>query len=480
MKSMIKTVKVADLRPASYNPRKLSPNAQEDLKASLTELGVIKPIVVRGSDMLILAGHQRTKTMKLLGIEECPAFIVDGVNAQDEVRFNQLHNITEAEITDNMPVVYCKISDTTPGFKTIKNKDIDIVKPGEGSKIVQLTKMLLRFGQFASVVCDKTGRVLISSVYAMAAKINGYDLYAYVLPEGKEQTCIDFFSKNYGEFSYEMIERKTYMQSFAQKARLRQSSKDPNKQAGHSRSTLYEKCVIPYITKDMRVLDFGAGHKDYATKLARMGYKIDAIEFYHRREGSNLIDEKEIRKDFATICEHLKAFGRYDVVVCDSVLNSVDTEEAEWGVLQSLSALCKQGGIVFWSGIPFKFIMDKNNFNTANNLKCNTYFPDEKKFTANFRSGDWFFQHYHDINDVKRLCSEIYGDLSDLKDFGVTVTKRKSDIMGPSFQCKCVNKQPRTKEQLIEAIRFEFSLPLPGGKRWDFADTIIPILEPLL
>jgi ParB family chromosome partitioning protein len=314
----------------------------------------------------------------------------------------------------------------------------------------------------------------------MAAKINGYDLYAYVLPEGKEQTCIDFFSKNYGEFNYEMIERKTYMQSFAQKARLRQSSKDPNKQAGHSRSTLYEKCVLPYITKDMRVLDFGAGHKDYATKLARMGYKIDAIEFYHRREGSNLIDEKEIRKDFATICEHLKAFGRYDVVICDSVLNSVDTEEAEWSVLQSLSALCKQGGIVFWSGIPFKFIMDKNNFNTADNMKCNTYFPDAKKFTANFRNGDWFFQHYHDINDVKRLCSEIYGDLSELKDLGITVTKRKSDIMGASFQCKCVNKQPRTKKQLIEAIRFEFSLPLPGGKRWDFADTIIPILEPLL
>lgn len=277
-----------------------------------------------------------------------------------------------------------------------------------------------------------------------------------------------------------MIERKTYMQSLAQKARLRQSTQDPNKQAGHSYSTLYEKCVIPYITKDMRVLDFGAGHKDYATKLARMGYKIDAIEFYHRRKGSNLIDEKEIRKDFAIICEHLKEFGRYDVVVCDSVLNSVDTEEAEWGVLQSLSALCKQGGTVFWSGIPVKYIIHKTNLNTAHDMHCYTYFLDSNKFTANFRNGDWFFQHYHDINDVKRLCSEIYSDLSELKDLGVTVTKRKDEITGPSFQCKCVNKQPRTKEQLIEAIRFEFSLPLPGGKRWDFADTIIPILEPLL
>ena len=146
---MIETVKVADLKPASYNPRKLTANAQEDLKASLTELGIVKPIVVRGSDMLILAGHQRTKTMKLLGIEECPAFIVNGVNSQDEVRFNQLHNMTEAEITENAPVVYCKGVEGLTGFTLIKNQDIEILKAGEGSKVVQLTKMMLRFGQFA-------------------------------------------------------------------------------------------------------------------------------------------------------------------------------------------------------------------------------------------------------------------------------------------------------------------------------------------
>ena len=480
MKSMIKTVKVADLKPASYNPRKLSPNAQEDLKASLTELGIIKPIVVRGSDMLILAGHQRTKTMKLLGIEECPAFIVNGVNAQDEVRFNQLHNMTEAEITENMPVVYCKLADATPGFKTIKNKDVEIVKPGEGQKIVQLTRMMLRFGQFASVVCDKTGRVLISSVYAMAAKINGFDLYAYVLPEGKEQTCIDYFSKNYGEFSYEMIERKTYMQSFAQKTRLRQSSKDRSKEAGHCHSTLYEKCVIPYITKDMRVLDFGAGHKDYATKLARLGYKIDAIEFYHRREGSNFIDEKEIRKDFATICEHLKEFGRYDVVVCDSVLNSVDTEEAEQGVLASLSALCKKGGMVFWSGIPTAYARGYERLNTASRMQARTYFLDEKNFTANFRNGDWFFQHYHDLAGVKRLSAELIGEVQGIWDMGIKLTAKKTEFNSSSFQTKVLNTQPASKEVYLKALEFEFSLPLPGGKRWDFAPTILQIMDNLL
>lgn len=471
---------MADLKPASYNPRKLTANAQEDLKASLTELGIVKPIVVRGSDMLILAGHQRTKTMKLLGIEECPAFIVNGVNSQDEVRFNQLHNMTEAEITENAPVVYCKGVEGLTGFTLIKNQDIEILKAGEGSKVVQLTKMMLRFGQFASVVCDKTGRVLISSIYAMAAKINGFDLYAYILPEGKEQICLDYFAKDYGQFNYEMIERKTYMQSFAQKARLRQSSKDPSKQAGHSHSTLYETCVIPYITKDMRILDFGAGHKDYATKLKKQGYNIEAIEFYHRKEGSNYIDEKEIRRDFASICKHLKEFGAYDVVVCDSVLNSVDTIKAEESVLSCLSAFCKVGGKVFWSGIPEKYIRQKENFNTAAPLKSNTYFLDENNFTANYRNGEWFFQHYHSLADVKRLTADLIGELRCIWNHGVKMTPRKPEMDSPSFQVEVDNTRPRPREDYLEAIRFEFSLPLPGGKRWDFAPTILPIMEQIL
>ena len=62
--NMIKTVQIDTLSPAGYNPRKLEDDAQENLKASLSTLGIIKAIVIRGSDKRILAGHQSTKTMK--------------------------------------------------------------------------------------------------------------------------------------------------------------------------------------------------------------------------------------------------------------------------------------------------------------------------------------------------------------------------------------------------------------------------------
>ena len=77
--------------------------------------------------------------------------------------------------------------------------------------------MILRYGQFANAVCDHTGKVIISTVYAKTVKLLGMDLLVYVLPEGKEEIALKYFSKEYGVFEYSHLERKTYIQSFAPK-----------------------------------------------------------------------------------------------------------------------------------------------------------------------------------------------------------------------------------------------------------------------
>ena len=262
-------IDISILNPAEYNPRLLTNEAQEDLKKSIKELGIIKPIIIRQSDKRIMAGHQRTKTMKLLGYTHVPAFILDGVNSTDEVRFNQLHNYAECELSEIQPEINVSLPKGTEGFYTVSNKDISILsKGGNNSRVVDLTKMILRYGQFANAVCDHTGKVIISTVYAKTVKLLGMDLLVYVLPEVKEEIALKFFSKEYGVFEYSHLERKTYIQSFAQKARLRQKNGVPSKR---SHSTLYETQVIPYITKDMRILDFGAGQKAYATIQKKQG-----------------------------------------------------------------------------------------------------------------------------------------------------------------------------------------------------------------
>ena len=218
-------IDIESLNPAEYNPRLLTPEAQENLKKSITELGIIKPIIIRRSDKRIMAGHQRTKTMKLLGYTHVPAFVLDGVNSTDEVRFNQLHNYAECEVSEVQPDIRVPVPEGTEGFFMVPNKDIIIItKGGSNAHVVDLTKMILRYGQFANAVCNHEGKVIISTVYAKAVKLMGMDLLVYVLPEGKEELALSYFSKEYGVFEYSHLERKTYIQSFAQKARLREKA----------------------------------------------------------------------------------------------------------------------------------------------------------------------------------------------------------------------------------------------------------------
>lgn len=473
---MIKYINLMDLSPADYNPRLLSEDAQEELKSSITELGIIKPIIIRKADNRILAGHQRTKTMKLLGYSKAPAFILDGVNTTDEVRFNQLHNFSECEVIEKQPDIYINKVEAHEGFIVVKNKDIVIKAKGEvGGKVQALANMITKYGQFANAVCDYTGKVIISSVYAMTAKLLGIDLLVYILPKGKEERALSFFSKEYGVFEYSNLEKKTYMQSFAQKNRLRTKN---GIKCSRTHSTLYEKLVIPYITKDMRILDFGAGQKDYAMMLKKKGYQIDAIEFFHRKDSVDAIDEQEIREDCNEICSTLSSHGLYDVVVFDSVLNSVNSLEDEKNVLLCLSALCKEGGIIFWSGIPVKFTLGVANRKETADKRVKGVFLDANNFTANYRFGEWYYQHYHATKDVCRLTESYLGAEYKIYDGGKEsgITK---ELACSSFQVMCRNERKHSNEAYEKALKYEFSLPLPKGKRWDLDKDILPVFKSL-
>ena len=89
--------KLADLRPAEYNPRKrLTPEDQEyqDLKRSIEELGYSDPIVIN-SDGTIIKGHQRRNVMMDLGRTEADVVVLDIQSKEDEKALNiALNKIT--------------------------------------------------------------------------------------------------------------------------------------------------------------------------------------------------------------------------------------------------------------------------------------------------------------------------------------------------------------------------------------------------
>ena len=71
--------KIADLIPASYNPRKkLKPGDKEyeKIKNSIKEFGYVEPIIIN-SDMTIIGGHQRATVLADLGYTEVECIVVD-------------------------------------------------------------------------------------------------------------------------------------------------------------------------------------------------------------------------------------------------------------------------------------------------------------------------------------------------------------------------------------------------------------------
>lgn len=72
----IKNIKIAELNPAEYNPREISEFEIEELKKSITEFGLVEPVVVN-QDMTIIGGHQRVRACQELEMTEVPCFVVD-------------------------------------------------------------------------------------------------------------------------------------------------------------------------------------------------------------------------------------------------------------------------------------------------------------------------------------------------------------------------------------------------------------------
>ena len=75
----LRKIMIANLVPASYNPRKaLKPGDKEyeKIKRSIEEFGYCEPIIVN-SDMTIIGGHQRVTVLKDLGYTEIDCIVID-------------------------------------------------------------------------------------------------------------------------------------------------------------------------------------------------------------------------------------------------------------------------------------------------------------------------------------------------------------------------------------------------------------------
>ncbi|MFP4528531.1 MAG: ParB N-terminal domain-containing protein [Candidatus Kapaibacterium sp.] len=432
---------IAKCRPASYNPRLLTDDKKELLAQSLSECGVLKPIIVNGNGTII-AGHQRTNAMKLLGITHAPAFIIDGINRTDEVRFNQFHNGADIEISGHPDKIM--IDCEREGWNFVSHKSINIIAKGSHNGVLkkELARLLMRYGDFTSCIIDHNGRCIVSSEYAAVCKMLRRDLWIYKCGPELSARVKYYFAQDYGVFSYSHIEKHTYIQSLAQMHRLEGRSK--------RKSRLYENLVLPNVNKRQRILDFGAGMFAYVNHLSRMGYNIRSLEFYYRKNHDLAIDVKFVNRCIDDLISNIRRNGLFDVVICDSVLNSVDSPESERAVVDTCRALCKPGGLIFLSGRLLDGVNRRRNASISSDKTNYLYFLDLNGFTGNLRYGHWYFQKFHTKSEIKSITRRV-GRLIG------------SDYTTHVFRLMLENSNPLSRADAHKAIDHEFSLPLPGG-----------------
>lgn len=430
---------IRGLKPADYNPRAITSGAVEKLKTSLKLLGCVKPIIVRNNT--IVAGHQRTRALLEMGITQAPVYrLTNDASYYDEVRFNQLHNGTDIDQAADSVIV--DITDLKPGFNVIPPVKITVPGRPTGATLRhQIMDLMTKFGPWGAAVVNSEGRVFHAPQYAIACKILKKPLLVYLVEKEKEQSARLMLAEEYGVFNYDSLKRNTYIQTLAQLFRLRDAPSGKQ-----FKSPTYENLVIPYLKKNpkARVLDFGCGQGDYAKRLTAQGYSVRQLEFFRRAPGINAIDVTAVNGMVDQVISDLRTFGRYDAVVCDYVMNSVDSVQAESDVLTCLHTLCKLDGDIFFSG-RMRNLDDRLKRRKQSTGKTDVSFLDENGLTAILRKGVWFYQKFHSKEDVQKICQNFKWPIVQLNYNGSIAwqvhVKNSSSNQLPSLIAEAVNRE---------------------------------------
>jgi ParB family chromosome partitioning protein len=241
------------------------------------------------------------------------------------------------------------------------------------------------------------------------------------------------------------------------------------------RSRTYERFILPRIRKTDRVLDFGAGQMDYVRRLQREGYDIHGLEFYLRQPHSMELDVARVHEHIGELCRDLAARGRYDVVVCDSVINSVTSPRAEAAVLSTVNALTRPGGLIVFSGRCREHI-DRLSGRRSQSTRLNreVWFLDRDGITAMYQRGVWLFQKFHTAGQVHELAKRFIGPRYEITDH--------RSMSGGEFRdsawAVAGHKQVDLDDETVrDSLAFEFDLPLPDGKRYGRASDIVRAWE---
>jgi len=437
----IENYPVKKLISADYNPRHVEEDAFEKLKESIQKFGVIKPIIINGRNDILTAGHQRTKALKELNYKTVPVIKLPDIVKQDEIMFNLFHNSIE---TNRSKVWIGWIKDLKDGYNFVHHEKIFSEKNRNSIVVKEIGILIMKYGEWGSVVCNSKGNIILNSDYAIVCKLMCKPVLTYKLPDEKLVEFEKYFNTDYGEYNYDSLKIKDYNQTLCQLARLEGKSA--------RKSTTYEKYVMPLINKEKRILDFGARNCAYAKKFRKSGYKFFMYEPFYRKGHSKIFDIKSIIGFIKEIESDVAKNGLYDVVILDSVINSVTSMEMQHNVLLTCNALLNKNGVFVMGTRSLQSIDRIDRACSATSRKRDIEFMDKDKFSVTFRDGVWTKQKFHTKQSLKDLLENYF--------FEVEIFGRE---LGNNIYAVC--KQPKQWElnEYEKCLDIEFNMLYPNN-----------------
>ncbi|MHA7956272.1 ParB N-terminal domain-containing protein [Streptomyces sp. L500] len=451
MPEFIESMPLSNLRPADYNPRRLSEESFARLQRSLELFGCVKPVIVNRGGTLV-AGHQRTKSLAAIGVDRVPAIVLDDqVGIHDEIRFNLLHNSVE---TDGSTVRLPACSEDEHGWSWLEPEDIFVRARANAVVQSEIRRLVSGYGTWGSVVADHRGRVILNQDYAVVCKDLRKPLLVYRVSVQEADELIQWLDGDYGVYDYSGVEIKAYNQHKCQMHRLAGDEGISN------RSTTYERYVLPLIEKggkEQRIADFGAGEAAYIRRLRGQGFDAHWYEPHVRTDGTaGSLDVAASVAQIRDLQRDVAKSGLYDIVVLDSVLNSVTSLEFEEHVLIACNSLVADGG-TFITGtrnlgnLQKKWAAKKK---TSKKYRCGLDFLDENNFSATFRSGVWTMQRYHTRETLRETLGRYFGEVEVM-----------GAATGSNIYAVCRKPLGVGAERRRLALETEFNMEYPGNYR---------------
>ncbi len=123
----IQNIKISELKPAPYNPRRWDKSAIEQLTKSIKRFGLVDPLVVNGSPErhnVLIGGHFRVKVAKDMGITEVPIVYVNIPDIERERELNLRLNKNLGEFDFDLLAEFDENLLTDVGFTS---EDLDLI-----------------------------------------------------------------------------------------------------------------------------------------------------------------------------------------------------------------------------------------------------------------------------------------------------------------------------------------------------------------